>query len=73
MEKEEEKFNFELEDGDISFDGADKKLASAESGAAAQDMATPADVLSKGDVAKQHDENFKAIQAAKKRYDKEFF
>ena len=73
VEKEEEKFNFELEDGDISFDGADKKLASAESGAAAQDMATPADVLSKGDVAKQHDENFKAIQAAKKRYDKEFF
>ena len=73
VEKEEEKFNFELEDGDISFDGADKKLASVESGAAAQDMATPADVLSKGDVAKQHDENFKAIQAAKKRYDKEFF
>ena len=73
VEKEEEKFNFELEDGDISFDGAYKKLASGESGAAAQDMATPADVLSKGDVAKQHDENFKAIQAAKKRYDKEFF
>ena len=72
MEKEEEKLNFELEDGDISFDGADQKLG-FESSSAAQDMATPADVLTKDDVAKQHDENFKAIQAAKKRYDREFF
>ena len=73
VEKEEEKLNFELDEGDISFDGADKKLNSEASGAATQDVVTPADVLSKGVVAKQHDENFKAIQAAKKRYDREFF
>ena len=35
VEKEEEKLNFELDDGDISFDGADKKLTSEASGAAA--------------------------------------
>ena len=34
VEKEEEKLNFELEDGDISFDGADQKLGFESSSAA---------------------------------------